>query len=133
MESNYFSIYKGVPVFQIDGDRSGSVGVIFITGGTNTIEHPKDLVRHEYGHVQQLKELGIAHYFVEIFIPSAGMWGNGDYYDKAFETSADIYGGVQSRTYTDAEIMYSMAYLEVCDYYGPFAWILIGLGDVVYD
>ena len=104
LASNYFSIYKGVPVVRVDGNRSGSFGVIALTRETNTRINPEDVVRHEYGHVVQMKQLGVFKYAIDIFLPSALEYGGGDYYSRPWEITADIYGGVQSRKHSIEDI-----------------------------
>ena len=125
LNSNYFSSYKGVPVFRIEGNRSGSFGAIFLTRETNNRTNPEDVVRHEYGHTKQLEQLGVTKYIFCIALPSWQEWGTGNYYSKPWELTADIYGGVQSRTHTQAEIDAGFDYLETSDRIGLFAWGLI--------
>ena len=104
LASNYFSIYKGVPVVRVDGNRSGSFGVIALTRETYKRPNPADIVRHEYGHVVQMKQLGVIKYAIDIFLPSALEYGGGDYYSRPWEITADIYGGVQSRKHSIEDI-----------------------------
>ena len=111
LESNYFSCYKGVPVVRTNLNRSGSFGIIFLKRKEN-YEDPKDVVRHEYGHTQQLKQLGVIKFAIYIGIPSWLDLGTGDYYDKPWEVTADIYGGVQSRTHDQKYIDDGFAYLN---------------------
>ena len=75
LESNYFSSYKGVPTFWIGGNRSGSFDAMFITRETNNRDYPEDIVRHEYGHTLQLKQLGVIDYALCIALPSWQEWG----------------------------------------------------------
>ncbi|WP_286165469.1 RHS repeat domain-containing protein [Clostridium facile] len=70
LESNYFSSYKGVPVIRTNMERSGSFGAMFISRSAKKDPHPKDLVRHEYGHTRQLKQMGVINYALCIGIPS---------------------------------------------------------------
>ena len=125
LESNYFSVYKGIPVFRIEGNRSGSFGVIFITRETNERKNPEDMVRHEYGHTVQLKELGIVNYSLCIMIPSWQMWGTGEYYTKPWEITADMYGRVQYRTHDKNDFMAGFAYLDSSKHLGPLIWLFI--------
>ena len=112
LESNYFSAYKGKMVFRTDGGRSGSFGALFITRETNKMPDAEDTVRHEYGHTQQLKELGALRYLIYIGIPSALNLGSGNYYDKLWEVTADVYGGVQTRIHEQMYIEDGFRYLE---------------------
>ena len=125
LASNYFSIYKGVPVVRVDGNRSGSFGVIALTRETNTRINPEDVVRHEYEHVVQMKQLGVIKYAIDIFLPSALEYGGGDYYSRPWEITADIYGGVQSRKHSIEDIEYGFSYLNRSIVFGPFVWLFM--------
>ena len=125
LESNYFSYYKGVPVFRINGNRSGTVGAIFLTRESNNRQNPEDVVRHEYGHSIQLGELGLLNFLICVGIPSWQEWGSKDYYDKPWELTADIYGGVQSRTHSASDIAEGIAYMHRSKTAGALAWLLI--------
>ena len=125
LQSKYFSAYKGVPVVRINGDRSGSFGMIFLTRKTNSMKNPEDTIRHEYGHTKQLQQLGVLGYAMCIGLPSWQKWGSGEYYSKPWEITADIYGGVQSRSHTQDNIDAGFQYLETSKYLGLFAWLLI--------
>jgi hypothetical protein len=129
LDSNYFSCYKGILVIRTDLKRSGSFGVIFLTHESNGRDNPADIVRHEYGHVIQLLQLGVINYALCIGIPSAGKWGDddyyGDYYNKPFEVTADIYGGVQSRSHTFRDSYAGFKYLATSAVVGPIVWLSI--------
>ncbi len=124
LESHYFSAYKGVPVVRISGNRSGSFGAIFLTYEANYRDNPEDVVRHEYGHTEQLRQLGVVKYAIDIGIPSAKEIGGGDYYSRPWEITADIYGGVQSRQHTKEDIEAGFSYLERSKNRGPFVWLM---------
>ena len=125
LESNYFSSYKGVPVLRINGDRSGSFGVMFITRETNYRANPEDVVRHEYGHTKQLEQLGLIQYTLCIGVPSFFEWGSDtEYYRRPWEITADILGGVQSRSYPGYESAGFM-YLENSQKWGILVWLTI--------
>lgn len=109
----------------MEGNRSGSFGIIFLTRETNERRNPEDMVRHEYGHTKQLEQLGTVKYALCIGLPSWQQWGSGEYYDKPWELTADIYGGVQSRVHSQSNIEVGSAYLEVSKTVGPLAWLLI--------
>ena len=125
LESNYFSAYKGVPVVRIGGERSGSFGAIFLTRSANEDPNPEDVVRHEYGHTKQLQQLGIVKYAIDIGIPSASNMGGSEYYNRPWEITADIYGGVQSRQHTKEDIEAGFSYLERSKRSGPFIWLFM--------
>ena len=122
LQSNYFSSYKGVLVLRIPGKRSGSLGIIFLTHGSNSFENPEDIVRHEYGHTKQLERLGLMKYLLCIALPSWQKWGSKDYYDKPWEVTADIYGGVQSREASIRDKADAFYYLWLSEQVGPFSW-----------
>ena len=125
LKSNYFSCYKGVFVVRTDGNRSGSFGMMFITRETNERPYPEDIVRHEYGHIKQLQQLGVVNYALTIALPSWREWGSGEYYSKPWEVTADIYGGVQSRTHNQSDINTGVLYLGASKYIGPYVWLFI--------
>ena len=125
LESNYFSFYKGVPTIRIAGDRSGSFGALFITKETNRRSYPEDVVRHEYGHTKQLKQLGIINYALCIGLPSWKEWGSGEYYNKPWEITDDIYGGVKSRKHLQSDIDKGYKYIGLSKMIGPLIWMFI--------
>ena len=126
LDAEHFAMYRGVPVIRINGNRSGFFGVIFLTYETNGRSNPEDMVRHEYGHAQQLKELGLATYLTNIFIPSWLEWGsNSDYYSREVEITADILGGVVSRVHSPDDVDTGFKYLESSDWLGVIAWTTI--------
>ena len=125
LDAEYFAFYKGHLVIRTNGNRPGSFGILFITRETNTRLDAADVVRHEYGHTQQLAQLGPAKYIFCIVIPSFFEWGSDPvYYRRPWEITADIYGGVQSRSYpgyADA----GFKYLENSRNIGIWAWLTI--------
>lgn len=126
LDAKFLAFYKGVPVLRTGGNRSGSFGIIALTKGTNGIDNPEDMLRHEYGHVLQMRELGVVDYALCIFLPSWQEWGtNTDYYSREYEITADILGGVQSRTHAKNDIFDGLAYMYYSDHFGIFAWPLI--------
>jgi len=125
LASNYFSSYKGVAVIRTNGDRSGSFGAIFLTRETNNRSDSEDVLRHEYGHTKQLEQLGIVNFALCIGLPSWQQWGTGEYYSKPWEITADIYGGVQSRSHSQSNIDRGFAYLECSKMIGPLIWLFI--------
>ncbi len=125
LESHYFSSYKGVLVIRTNGNRSGSFGVIFLTRESNDRDYPEDVVRHEYGHTKQLEQLGVIKFAYCIGLPSWLQWGTGNYYDKPWEITADIYGGVQSRDHSQSDIDAGFAYLKASEKISLFVWKFI--------
>ena len=125
LESEYFSSYNGVFVIRTNGNRSGSFGIIFLTRETNNRNNPEDVLRHEYGHVIQLEQLGVVNYALCIGLPSWQQWGTGEYYSKPWEITADLYGGVQSRSHSQSDIDKGIAYLKGSKTVGPLIWLFI--------
>ena len=112
LASKYVSFYKGAPVFRTNFDRSGTFLGIFLTRETNKRDYPKDILRHEWGHIAQQIMLGPIVFLLGIGIPSGleiGEWG--DYYNAPWETAADILGGVQSTVHTEIERRRAIGYL----------------------
>ena len=114
IEANYFSSYKGHFVLRTNRKRSGSFWILFISRRVNKYKNPEDVVRHEYGHALQLKEMGLIKYTVFIGIPSLLNLGNGYYYDKPWEITADILGGVRSRIHKEYNIVKGNEYMKKC-------------------
>ena len=112
IEANYFSSYKGHFVLRTNRKRSGSFWILFISRRVNKYKNPEDVVRHEYGHALQLKEMGLIKYTVFIGIPSLLNLGNGYYYDKPWEITADILGGVRSRIHKEYNIVKGNEYMK---------------------
>ena len=57
LRSNYISAYKGSIVVRTSGNRSGSLGVLMISRDTIMRADKDAVIRHEYGHTFQLKQL----------------------------------------------------------------------------
>ena len=112
IQSNYFSSYKGLFVLRTNIKRSGSYGILFISRKVNNFKYPEDVVRHEYGHALQLKKMGVIKYTLFIGIPSLFNWGEGKYYDKPWEITADILGGVSSRIHSKKYIVKGNEYMK---------------------
>ena len=126
LQSEFISFYKGIPVVRTSGDRSGFFGIIFLTRETNNRPDAEDIVRHEYGHSVQMRQLGIAKYTTNIFIPSWREWGsNSNYYSREVEVTADILGGVVSRTHSLKDISAGFTYLDISSKLGILAWATI--------
>ena len=115
LESNYFSSYKGKLVIRTNGTRSGSFGVLFIRRDGSGVNE----VKHEYGHTKQLEQLGGMTYLLGIGIPSFLNLGTGDYYNKPWEVTADIYGGVSRAEHTEEGIDAGWTYLDMLNHIKP--------------
>ena len=125
LEAEYFAFYKGCLVIRTNGDRSGSFGILFITRETNSRQDAEDVIRHEYVHTIQLEQLGVVKYLLCIGVPSFFEWGSDpEYYRRPWEITADIYGGVQSRSYPVYDVV-GFQYLSDSKNWGIFAWLTI--------
>ena len=123
LESNYFSAYRGRLVLRTRFKRSGSLGILFISRYANRRKSPEDEIRHEYGHTKQLKYLGVMKYILCIGLPSFREWGSDlEYYRRPWEITADMYGDVVSRTYSDKYKERGCRYLETSKAKGSKVW-----------
>ena len=120
LNSSKVSFYKGVPVFRTAAGRSGSFGAIFLTKGSGV-----EALRHERGHNWQLMMMGIANYGLMIGLPSWLEWSNRPYYDRPWEITADVFGGVTGRTHSQADINRGYWYLGVSSLFGPFGYFFL--------
>ena len=92
LDAKFLAFYKGVPVIRTSNDRSGSFGVIFMGALRDADENVK-ILRHEWGHTQQLAQLGPIKYLLGIVAPSLSSdAGSQDYYRSPWEVTADWYG-----------------------------------------
>ena len=132
LASNFFSMYKGQLVLRSPLQRSGSFGIMFLkydcaNGGS--VEDARNVVRHEHGHYLQMSQMTPAQYFLCYGIPSmknaASYAYYGDYYNKPWEITADILGGVQSRGHSQRDIIEGFAYLYAVKKYGTGAYQLV--------
>jgi len=69
-----------------------------------------------------IQQLGIVKYALCIGLPSWLEWGSKDYYDKPWEVTADLFGGVQSREASRSDKADAFHYLWLSKQVGPFAW-----------
>ncbi len=109
-KSRKISFYKGQFVvrvnFSFTNHRSFSMGAMFLEKGESTTT-----VRHEWGHFIQLAIVGVPKYFIFYGIPSMANLGSGYYYNKPWERSADLFGGVSRQQHSSSSIYESIAYL----------------------
>ena len=117
------SFYKGMPVVHNAGvnGRSFSFGAIWLdksdAGDVNTL-------KHEWGHTVQQMLMGPALYGLMVGIPSAAKWGPWSYYDKPWETMADMFGGV-TRQHEEGAESRGKGYTAVSILFGPFAYFFL--------
>lgn len=95
-----FSCYKGVLVLKTHTRSSFSFGLI----GLSRYQQTETMLRHEYGHRLQLREMGLWRYILKIAIPSltANLLSRRgklpyDYYGSPWEAGADRLGQAQRR------------------------------------
>ena len=96
------NMYYGTPVVRTPVANVGfSFDVIYLGKIENIDIHAVYWLRHEYGHIQQQKQLGRLGYTVFVVVPSAvAFWKNNagdlgiDYYDFPTEYIADQLSGV---------------------------------------
>lgn len=114
IHANYFSIYHGVPVLRTKSPRSGSFGIIFLRHAIDACrpEDAADELRHEYGHILQLRQLGLIRFALCIGIASWRQWGEGEYYQRPWEITADLLGGVITRQPPKHAVEAGLRYLE---------------------
>ena len=109
LEAESIAFYKGVPVIKADlFEGSGfSCIVIFLDKEIVTNNaYGIQTLRHEYGHVKHLKQIGLPSYFSTVVVPSAvGAYLSNrgllpvDYYSLPWEHIAERFGNVNGRTY----------------------------------
>lgn len=112
-EASYFSAYNGVPVIRhsIEGLNPFAInGMIVLNNEYDDAEEIKkeNILKHEYGHILQERELGKRKYIEDIFLPSVTTLMLSrinpklqlHYYDMPWEYDADIRGGV-TRSHAD--------------------------------
>ena len=107
LDAKVFSMYKEKLVLKLPiGANAFSLGAIFLgdeVGSAKYIEQ-EQTVQHEYGHTQQLEQLGLQDYLLLVAIPSvtANVLDRMrmlpyDYYSSPWEYEADLSGGVVSQ------------------------------------
>lgn len=84
-----------------------------------------DEVRHERGHNWQLMMMGIANYGLMIGLPSWREWSKRKYYERPWEITADVFGGVTSRPHSQADINRGYWYLGVSSLLGPLGYFFL--------
>ena len=82
-------------------------------------------LRHEFGHNIQQLILGPINYLLCIGLPSWQQWSNRPYYERPWEITADIFGGVSSRKHNNTDIQRGYSYLDVSAMFGTLSyWFL---------
>ncbi len=112
VESKKVSMYKGVMVFRIPGNRAGSFLGIFLTDYQRTATpYSISTVHHEYGHNIQQLLIGPINYLLYIGLPSWRQWSNRTYYDRPWEITAESFGGVRIREHAPDALKRGNKYL----------------------
>ena len=104
LNCHLFSSYRGTLVLKLpigyNAFSFGFIGIGHKTKGTN-------LIKHEYGHRVQLKNMGLMRYIIDVAIPSvtANILDRMDklpydYYGSKWEHEADVLGEVEGRQFT---------------------------------
>ncbi len=120
INSSKVSFYKGAPVFRTEFDRSASFFAIFLRKGASKTE-----VKHERGHNTQAILLGPAKYALTIGLPSALELSKRSYYERPWEITADVFGGVKTRKHNADDIAKGFRYLITSYLFGPLAYSFI--------
>ena len=105
LEAEHIAFYKGTSVVKVpwmDGNAL-SFGVIFMA---SNVKDSPNLVKHEYGHILQLNQVGFATYTSMVAMPSLIGYGLTEanvlpdelYYNLPWERSADYLGNA-NRSY----------------------------------
>ena len=121
--ANVVSFYKGVPVYKTNMERAGSFCAIFLNSYS-----AETTLKHEYGHSVQQMLIGPVCYGLMIGLPSWQEWSNRSYYDRPWEISADIFGGVSTRTHNQKDINRGYWYLASSSVFGVFSYFFL-LGE----
>lgn len=69
--------------------------------------------------------MGIANYGLMIVLPSWLEWSNRPYYERPWEITADVFGGVTGRTHIQADINWGYWYLGVSLLFGPLGYFFL--------
>ena len=120
LSSNKVSFYQGVPVFKTSLQRSGSFGAVFLN------QHATETtLKHEFGHSVQQMIMGPVKFGLMIGLPSWQNWSKRSYYNRPWEVTADIFGGVTDRTHTQQDINRGYWYLAVSSLFGLVGYFFL--------
>ena len=118
-DSHYFAFYKGTLVLRHSSDflTSWSIGgMIFLNRNNDKIKDDKwktNLLKHEFGHILQERDLGVEKYITDVAIPSViinlisrkSKIIDKNYHNFAWEYDADIRGGASFNHSSWAPVM----------------------------
>lgn len=101
IDANYVSAYKNTIVVKLPIGQAGASFGVMVIG--KKVKDPR-LVKHEYGHRLQLRNMGAMKYLMRVAIPSVTanlLQRMGklpyDYYGSPWEAGADRLAGVQRK------------------------------------
>lgn len=114
------TFYRGVAIYKAHLPRSGSFGAVILDRDSTVAS-----LRHEYGHTRQLIVLGPLTYLLLIGVPSFGETSHRHYYDRPWEITADLLGGVTEREHSSADCRRGEAYLAVSATLGPVGYFFL--------
>ena len=120
LNSSKVSFYKGMPTLwtnQSNG-RPGSFMGIWLAGNPD-----EDTIRHEWGHGVQQGFLGPAKYLAYVMLPSWKEWSSRPYYDRPWEITADIFGGVSRNQHQ--RISRGWNYMLTALFFGPVSYFFL--------
>lgn len=121
LNSEKVSFYKGVPIYRMNGDfRSGSFCAILFAKGDSA----EDL-KHESGHNVQQLLLGPITFLAIIGAPSFFEFSTREYYDRPWEITADLFGGVTSRSHSQADIAKGRGFIATSFLTGPIGYFFL--------
>ncbi len=136
LEAHYFSAYKGTIAFKLPiGTNAFSFGFMFIGDkvGDKGLD-PINIIKHEYGHSVQFREIGMLNYLKFVAIPSVlGCVFKVDYdvyFSLPWERIADKFGGVDNRVKRDRETPYEYSAQTLSDIYWGLVWNTSNMSNV---
>ncbi len=118
--SNKISFYNGMAVYRTNLERSGSFYAIFLNDSAT-----EETLAHEYGHGVQQRLMGPVQFGLMIGLPSWLEWSERSYYDRPWEVTADIFGGVTMRNHSQEDISRGYWYLGVSSLMGPVGYLFL--------
>ena len=119
------SFYKGMPAVFVNhsSGRPASFLGIWISGNNS-----EDSINHEWGHSIQQIIMGPLRYLLMIGLPSSGTWRRdkwSDYHTSPWEITAEIFGGANNYSRTQAEESRGIWYLIISTLFGPFGFFFL--------
>ncbi len=123
LSAHSITFYRGVAIYKVSMPRSGSFGAVLLDPDSD-----ETALRHEYGHTRQLIILGPLTYLLMIGAPSYWETSHRSYYDRPWEITADLLGGVTMRQHLPTDQRRGEAYLAVSAVAGPFGYLFL-LGE----